>query len=93
MAQIWAKLGQKQGFLLFSQVWFIGFLEIPYNQGVNQKITIGAVRLQLGKRALACPNVAGGSGGGGEGALSLLPQVGLLGAEPPRKKFNALNCA
>ena len=34
-------------------------------QGVNQKITIGTVRPQLGKRALARPNVAGGSGGWG----------------------------
>ena len=30
----------------------------------NQKITIGAVKPQLGKRALARPIVAGGSGGG-----------------------------
>ena len=30
-------------------------------QGVNQKITIGTVRPQLGKQTLACPNVAGGS--------------------------------
>ena len=37
-----------------------------YFQGVNQKITIGTVRPQLGKRALVLdPNVAGGSGGGG----------------------------
>ena len=38
-------------------------------QGVNCKITIGAVRPQLGKQASVCPNVAGGSGRGGEGVL------------------------
>ena len=31
-----------------------------FKQGVNQKITIGTVRPQLGKQALECPNVAGG---------------------------------
>ena len=86
MAQIWAKLGQKQGFLLFSQVWFIGFLEIPYNQGVNQKITIGAVRLQLGKRALACPNVAGGSGGGGGGCSEPPSPSGVVRGPSPLEK-------
>ena len=58
-------------------------------QGVNQKIIIGSIRLQLGKQALACPNVAGGSGGHSEPPL---PQQGCYGAEPPRKNFKALNC-
>ena len=35
------------------------------DQDLNQKIKIGTVRSQLGKRALAYPNVA--EGGGGEG--------------------------
>ena len=59
-----------------------------YIQGVNQKTTIGAVRLQFGKQAsihiqgLAHPNVAGGPGG----ALSLCsPRGGLRGQSPLEK--------
>ena len=33
------------------------------DQDLNQKIKIGTIRSQLGKRALAHPNVAGGGGG------------------------------
>ena len=35
------------------------------DQDLNQKIKIGTVRSQLGKRALVHPNVAEGKGGGG----------------------------
>ena len=35
------------------------------DQDLNQKIKIGTVRSQLGKRALVHPNVAEGEGGGG----------------------------
>ena len=37
------------------------------DQDLNQKIKIGTVRSQLGKRALAHPNLAEGGGGGGGG--------------------------
>ena len=36
------------------------------DQDLNQKIKIGTIRSQLGKRALAHPNVAGGGGGGSQ---------------------------
>ena len=49
-------------------------------QGVNQKIIIGSIRLQLGKQALACPNVAGGSGGHSEPTLT---PAGLLWGRAP----------
>ena len=40
-------------------------------QSVNCQIIVGAIRPQLGKRVLACPNVGDlGGGGGGGGALS-----------------------
>ena len=68
--------------------WVYGYKRVCF-QGVNQKIIIGSIRLQLGKQALACPNVAGGSGGHSEPPL---PQQGCYGAEPPRKNFKALNC-
>ena len=38
---------------------------LSMDQDLNQKIKIGTVRSQLGKRALAHPNLA--EGGGGEG--------------------------
>ena len=53
-------------------------------QGVNQKIIIGAVRPKLGKRALACPNVAGRSGGEGCSEPPI-PQQGCYEAEPSGK--------
>ena len=57
-------------------------------QGVNQKITIQAIRPKLGKQALVLPNVAGGSVKGEPPS----PPAMFLGAEPPRKKIKALNC-
>ena len=33
------KSGLKLGFLSFSQVWFLGFLEIAYNDSVQQCVT------------------------------------------------------
>ena len=57
------------------------------DQDLNQKIKIGTVRSQLGKRALVHPNVAEGEGGGGVTA-----QWGSYKAESPRKNFKALNC-
>ena len=51
------------------------------DQDLNQKIKIGTVSSQLGKRALAYPNVAEGEGGGGgEGGHS---PVGLLQGRDP----------
>ena len=52
----------------------------------NQKITIGAVKPQLGKRALARPIVAGGSGGGAR-SESPFPPAGFLGAPAPLTKI------
>ena len=57
-------------------------------QGVNQKITIQAIRPKLGKQVLVLPNVAGGSVKGKPPS----PPAMFLGAEPPRKKIKALNC-
>ena len=48
------------------------------DQDLNQKIKIGTVRSQLGKRALAHPNLAEG-GGGREGHSP----VGLLQGRDP----------
>ena len=42
------------------------------DQDLNQKIKIGTVRSQLGKRALAHPNLAGGGGGEGHSPVGLL---------------------
>ena len=54
----------------------------------NQKITIGAVKPQLGKRALARPIVAGGSGGAR--ALSHpSPQRVLRGPSPLDKNLRS----
>ena len=55
------------------------------DQDLNQKIKIGTIRSQLGKRALAHPNVAGGGG-------RVTAQWGCYKAEPPRKNLKALNC-
>ena len=49
------------------------------DQDLNQKIKIGTVRSQLGKRALAHPNLAEGGGGGREGPSP----VGLLQGRDP----------
>ena len=56
------------------------------DQDLNQKIKIGTVRSQLGKRALVHPNVAEGEGGG------VTAQWGSYKAESPRKNLKALNC-
>ena len=56
------------------------------NQDLNQKIKIGTVRSQLGKRALAHPNLAEGGGG------RVTAQWGCYKAETPRKNLKALNC-
>ena len=57
-------------------------------QSVNQKIKIGAVRPQLGKRVLVCPNVAGWSGeSGGCSEIPLPLQPNSCGAEPHTKTF------
>ena len=42
------------------------------DQDLNQKIKIGTVRSQLGKRALVHPNVAEGEGGGGHSPVGFL---------------------
>ena len=56
------------------------------DQDLNQKIKIGTVRSQLGKRALAHPNVAEGGEGGSQ------PSGVVTRPRPPRKNLKALNC-
>ena len=60
----------------------LGFLKI---QGVKQKITIGTVRRQLGKRALTRQNIAGGSERGG--ALISHSSSGVITGPSPLDTF------
>ena len=69
-----------------------------YIQGINQKnynwghlAPIGKVNV-ASMHAIACPNVAGGSGGALSPPLPPPPQQGSSGTEPPRKNLKALNC-
>ena len=57
-------------------------------QGVNQKITTGAVRPQLGKRVLTCQNVAAIPEGEGVGALTPpSPHSGVFRGPSPLQKI------
>ena len=49
------KSGPQLGFLLFSQVWFIVFLEIAYNNTVQQFLT--SIRGKIYEKKFGGPNL------------------------------------
>ena len=61
-------------------VYCVTFKNCIFLQGINQKITIGTVRPQLGKRASRCA-------GGGGSSESSSPNVVVTGSSPIEKIF------